>query len=75
MELGRNKVWIAFPIYKKVIRINVKIKRNNTLSCICKVLSSIIRNRLTEYAEKIPGDYQKKDSKWKGEQTIIYIYW
>jgi hypothetical protein len=37
-----------------------KLQRNNALSCIFKVLSSIISNRLTEYAEKITGDYQKR---------------
>ena len=43
------------------------------LSCIYKVLLSIISNRLTEYAEKIIGDYQNEFKMNRGTIDDIHI--
>ena len=41
-----------------MIRINVTITEELCFYIVCTALSSKISNRLTEYAQKIAGDYQ-----------------
>jgi Reverse transcriptase (RNA-dependent DNA polymerase). len=65
-------------LYAHHVRKGDQNKRDNyrgitLLSCIYKVLSHIISNALTEYAEKIIGDYQM-DSERTMEQSIIHTY-
>jgi len=43
------------------------------LSCIYKVLSSIINNRLKEYTEKIISDYQNGFRSNRGAMDDIHI--
>jgi len=44
------------------------------LSCIYKVVSSIMGNRLREYAEKIIGDYQNGFRTNRGTNDNIHIF-